>query len=134
MGARWGEASTLTAKDIHHGKIHLNRTKNGRNRSIPISDKLERELLDGRPAHGRLFGPCRDALNNGLERAGIELPRGQKSHVLRHTFASHFMMAGGNLLTLNKILGHQTIQMTMRYAHLAPEHLTEAKSLNPLPA
>jgi len=132
VGARWGEASKLTSKDIHHGKIHFNRTKNGRNRSIPISDELEREILKGRPPHGLLFGPSKDALNSGLERAGIELPRGQKSHVLRHTFASHFMMAGGNLLTLNKILGHQTIQMTMRYAHLAPEHLTEAKSLNPL--
>ncbi|BFM20477.1 phage integrase [Gilvimarinus japonicus] len=132
VGARWGEAESLTRKDIHHGKVHFNKTKNGRNRSIPISDDLEREIVTDRPAHGRLFGPCKDALNNGLERAGIELPRGQKSHVLRHTFASHFMMAGGNLLTLNKILGHQTIQMTMRYAHLAPEHLTEAKSLNPL--
>lgn len=42
------------------------------------------------------------------------------------------MMNGGNLLTLNKILGHQTIQMTMRYAHLAPEHLADALTLNPL--
>lgn len=134
VGARWSEAEGLEKKDIHHGKIHFNKTKNGRNRSIPISEDLEREIVTGRPAHGRLFGPCKAALNNGLERAGIELPRGQKSHVLRHTFASHFMMAGGNLLTLNKILGHQTIQMTMRYAHLAPEHLTEAKSLNPLVA
>ena len=42
------------------------------------------------------------------------------------------MMNGGNLLTLQKILGHQSIQMTMRYAHLAPEHLQEAVNLNPL--
>ena len=54
------------------------------------------------------------------------------THVLRHTFASHFMMAGGNILTLQKILGHQNLTTTMRYAHLAPEHLLEAKALNPL--
>ena len=42
------------------------------------------------------------------------------------------MMAGGNILTLQKILGHQSLTMTMRYAHLAPEHLQEAKALNPL--
>lgn len=54
------------------------------------------------------------------------------THALRHTFASHFMMAGGNILTLQKILGHQSLTMTMRYAHLAPEHLQEAKALNPL--
>jgi len=41
-------------------------------------------------------------------------------------------MNGGNLLTLQKILGHQSIVMTMRYAHLAPEHLNEAVRYNPL--
>jgi len=35
-------------------------------------------------------------------------------------------------LTLQKILGHSSLTMTMRYAHLAPEHLQEAKKLNPL--
>ncbi len=42
------------------------------------------------------------------------------------------MMAGGNILTLKKTLGHQSLTMTMRYALLAPEHLQEAKRLNPL--
>jgi len=41
-------------------------------------------------------------------------------------------MNGGNILTLQKILGHSTIIMTMRYAHLAPEHLKDAERLNPL--
>jgi len=41
------------------------------------------------------------------------------------------MMAGGNILTLQKILGHQSLTMTMRYAHLVPEHLQEARRLNP---
>lgn len=42
------------------------------------------------------------------------------------------MMNGGNILTLQRILGHGSLTMTMRYAHLAPEHLHEAKNLNPL--
>lgn len=42
------------------------------------------------------------------------------------------MMNGGNILVLQKILGHSTLTMTMRYAHLALEHLQEAKTLNPL--
>ncbi len=42
-------------------------------------------------------------------------------HDLRHTFASHWMMARGDLFKLSKILGHHSIQMTMRYAHLAPD-------------
>ena len=131
-GARWGEAEGLHHSNVKAGQIHFLKTKNGRNRSIPISKDLEREVLEGRPKQGPLFVSAWAAFREGLERAAIELPRGQKAHVLRHTFASHFMMNGGNLLTLNKILGHQTVQMTMRYAHLAPEHLADALKLNPM--
>jgi integrase len=47
-------------------------------------------------------------------------------HDLRHTFASRLTMAGGDLRTVQELMGHQTITMTMRYAHLAPSHLREA--------
>lgn len=46
-------------------------------------------------------------------------------HALRHTFASHFVMAGGNILTLQRILGHSDLRMTLQYAHLAPDFLGE---------
>ncbi|WP_175703972.1 tyrosine-type recombinase/integrase [Burkholderia ambifaria] len=67
-----------------------------------------------------------------IEDAHIDLPEGQLTHVLRHTFASHFMLNGGNILTLQRILGHSSLQMTMRCAHLAPDHLQEARQHNPL--
>ncbi|MGI2028779.1 tyrosine-type recombinase/integrase [Endozoicomonas acroporae] len=51
---------------------------------------------------------------------------------MRHTFASHFMMNGGNILVLQKILGHSDIATTMRYAKFDPEHLKDATRLNPL--
>ena len=44
-------------------------------------------------------------------------------HDLRHTFASHFMMSGGNILTLQKLLGHSSVSVTQRYAHLAPDFM-----------
>ena len=53
---------------------------------------------------------------------------------LADTFASHFMINGGNILTLQRILGHQDLKTTMRYAHLAPEHMEAAKALNPISA
>ncbi|WP_423135965.1 tyrosine-type recombinase/integrase [Morganella morganii] len=62
----------------------------------------------------------------------MSLPEGQRTHVLRHTFASHFMMNGGNILVLQQILGHSSIMMTMRYAHFSPDHLDAAVTLNPL--
>lgn len=67
-----------------------------------------------------------------MQRAGIETPAGQLTRVLRHTFASHFMMNGGNILVLQRILGNTDIKVTMRYAHFSPDHLFEALSFNPL--
>lgn len=50
-------------------------------------------------------------------------------HDLRHTYASHFMMNGGNIYDLQKILGHSDVQTTMRYAHLAKEHILSKAAL-----
>lgn len=50
-------------------------------------------------------------------------------HDIRHTFASHFMMNNGNIYDLQKILGHTSLEMTQRYAHLAPEHLVSAANI-----
>lgn len=52
-----------------------------------------------------------------------------KFHDLRHTFASHFVMRGGNIYDLKALLGHADISTTMRYAHLAPNHLQKQASL-----
>lgn len=135
-GARWSEAEQLVVRDIKSGLITFNRTKGRRNRSVPIDPKLQALLAVHRNEHGldggRLFGSCYASFGKAIERSGIELPAGQLSHVCRHTFASHFMMGGGNLLTLQKILDHKDIKMTLRYAHLAPDHLEDARKLNPI--
>lgn len=107
----------------------LTDTKSGKNRSIPINDSLFKQLENHMKTHGRFFD-CIKSFRKYLKTTSIKLPQGQSSHVLRHSFASHFMMNGGNILTLQKILGHSTI--IMRYAHLAPEHLKDAEKFNPL--
>ncbi|WP_218642280.1 tyrosine-type recombinase/integrase [Aquipseudomonas alcaligenes] len=66
-----------------------------------------------------------------MARATIEFSKGQATQALRHAFAGHFIQNGGNI-SLQKILGHSSLAMTMRYAHLAPEHLAEAVRLSPL--
>ena len=139
-GCRWSEGENLTLTQVRNGQIHFIKTKSGKNRSVPIDDSLASEILEhhktrwGEDRHlvARLFESAYGAFRSAVLRSGIKLPKGQLSHVLRHTFASHFIMNGGNILTLQKILGHATLQMTMRYAHLAPEHLQEARTLNPL--
>lgn len=126
-GARWGEACKVKASQVRAGKIHFSGTKSGKNRSVPIDDELARLIRD--------HAPLVDGMNTfkrAVAKLGFELPKGQMTHILRHTFASHFVMNGGNIVTLQRILGHGSLAMTIRYAHLAPEHLEEALKLNPL--
>jgi len=129
-GARWSEAEQLRAEQVTDGLITFIDTKSGQNRSVPISGYLAQEIKT--KASGRLFKPCYEQFRRTIGRLDIVLPAGQLTHVLRHTFASHFVANGGNILVLQRILGHQSLTMTMRYAHLAPDHLQEAIRLNPL--
>lgn len=131
-GARWDEAETITRANLLNGQVRFARTKNGKGRSVPISAELEAMIIErGYPGSGRLFSSCRSAFRKAYERSGIHTP-GQLTHILRHTFASHYMMQGGNILTLQRILGHGDIKMTMRYSHLAPDHFATALSYSPL--
>ncbi|WP_351089957.1 tyrosine-type recombinase/integrase, partial [Shewanella sp. S1-49-MNA-CIBAN-0167] len=81
---------------------------------------------------GPLFRPCRRSFERAIKRTGLIFPEGQMTHILRHTFASHFMMNGGNILVLKQVLGHSDIKDTMRYAHFAPDHLDDAITKNPI--
>ncbi|WP_145562294.1 phage integrase [Yersinia aldovae] len=128
-GARWSEAEGLTRSQLSPGRITFTRTKGKKNRTVPISKELHGSLPEN---SGRLFTDCYTQFGTALKRCKIELPKGQLTHVLRHTFASHFMMKGGNILVLQRILGHTDIKMTMRYAHFSPDHLDDAIRFNPL--
>ena len=130
-GARWNEAAQLKGSQLSKFKVTFTNTKTKKNRSVPISEDLYHEIY--KPTSEKLFQECYTPFCYILKnKLGVTLPSGQASHVLRHTFASHFMMNGGNILVLRDILGHADISMTMRYAHFAPDHLSEAISHNPL--
>ena len=107
--------------------VHYSRTKSSKNRSVPISKRLEDRLKASLP-----FRPCYITFRRSVAPIGLELPDGQMTHVLRHTFASHYMMNGGDILTLQKVLGHATLAMTRKYAHVSPGHMAEFVTLNPL--
>lgn len=134
-GARWSEGENLRISQLQNNRIQFAKTKSGKVRAVPIDPELAGEIGEHKAKHGigdRVFGTAYAAFREGVARAEITLPKGQLSHALRHTFASHFMMNGGNILTLQRILGHSDLRMTMTYAHMAPEHLEEAVRLNPL--
>ena len=58
--------------------------------------------------------------------SGIKSAESINLHSLRHTFASHLVMAGVDLITVSRLLGHYDIRITEMYAHLVPDHMKAA--------
>jgi len=134
-GARWGEAEQLRYKQLHNGIVTFEFTKSKKVRAIPLEAGFYQELKQWTTAinpDDRVFTNCIGSFRRAVSRSGLDLPTGQCSHILRHSFASHFVINGGNILSLQRILGHADITMTMRYAHLAPDHLADAIKFNPV--
>nr|WP_289238243.1 tyrosine-type recombinase/integrase [Escherichia coli] len=129
-GARWGEASNLKAENVISNRVTFVKTKTGPARTVPISKEIADYILTRKS--GKLFDTNYERVRDVLRKIKPDLPKGQALHVLRHTFATHFMINGGNIITLQRILGHTTIEQTMTYAHFAPDYLTDAIRFNPM--
>jgi integrase len=141
-GLRKGEARGLRWRDVFldAGRIEVcrsytGRTKSGHSRTVPINPELMpilrrwKEENDG----AELVFPINGRMGTREETEGlgeiIEAAIGRKpehpTHALRHSFAAAFMMKGGSILTLQKLLGHSDIKVTMIYSHLSPDHMRE---------
>ena len=142
-GIRLGELKYLTWNDIEieqkrikiQAKAHW-RPKTGE-RVIPMSDSVHKlfvvlkeknkgqsDFVFSGKDNGPLTIKLRERLKTITKRCGF--PDVTKIHTLRHTFASHMIMQGVDLPTVQKLLGHSDVQTTMIYSHLATDHLAEA--------
>lgn len=152
-GTRQGELAGLKRTDIDFMRrtICIQRsfsgpTKSGHIRYVPILDEIFADLKSWVGSHdneyvffnneNRMFQPSarvfQEVFKRVLTRAGFKesLIAGKKKHYivfhdLRHTFASHWVLSGGDIFKLKEILGHASIEMTMRYTHLAPHAFAE---------
>src|SRR5437588_8685956 len=134
-GMRLGEILNLRWYDLDFssGFILVRDSKNGESRHVPMDatlfalfraypHRLGTDLVFSSPAGGHIVD-VRTGFLNSCKRAGlIDL----HFHDLRHTFASHSVMSGGDLYILKEILGHKSITMTQRYAHLSPTYKIKA--------
>jgi integrase len=128
-GARWGEAEKVEGRRVKKYSIYYSMTKSARNRTVGISSDFYDELPKKR---GLLFKNTYEVFREVFHGLNLDVPKGQATHVLRHTFATHYMKNGGNILDLQKILGHSDIKMTMIYAHHSPDYTQHAIRLNPI--
>jgi integrase len=138
-GLRQGEQLGLCWEhvDFATGIITVRHSKSGDARRLPMND-VARETLRG--LAGRLPSPWVFPSRTGesplhaknfLRRVFLPAVRGAgienfRWHDLRHTFASRLVMAGVDLRTVQELLGHKTLAMTLRYSHLSPAHQLDA--------
>ena len=114
--------------DRSRGVIRLELTKSGRRREVPLNDDSDAALSSlGPKDNGRVFraGSIRTCYENAVIAAKLD---DVTFHTLRHTFASWSVQRGVSLSELKELMGHRSITMTMKYAHLAPGHLRSAVS------
>ncbi|MEW9838269.1 tyrosine-type recombinase/integrase [Mesorhizobium marinum] len=127
-GARLGEAIGLRWNDIHNGSASFWLTKSGRSRSVPLTSRVK-DILSGMDR--RSPGPFakikqyqfRAVWHKAKAEIGLATDSELVPHTLRHTCASRLVRGGIDIRRVQMWLGHQTLQMTMRYSHLATHDL-----------
>lgn len=137
-GLRAGEVFSLTwgAVDLEHGLINLMNTKNGRTRTLSMTDDVKGMFVSMGPGkNGELVFPSANgkkiiyisqSFARAVKQAGLNAgitDRRQRVtfHTLRHSFASWLVMAGVSLYQVKELLGHASLTMTERYSHLSPD-------------
>ncbi|MDD5269766.1 MAG: site-specific integrase [Candidatus Omnitrophica bacterium] len=134
-GMRKGEILDLKWQDLdmQRGIIYLLDTKNSDKREIPLNEQAMVALVKIKKhsdspyvfcnKEGEPYGDIKKSFFTACTKSGIINFR---FHDLRHTFASHLAMAGVDLNTIRELLGHKSLEMTLRYSHLSPDHKKRA--------
>jgi site-specific recombinase XerD len=138
-GLRLGELYGMDWENVNLARrvLTIPRPKNGEMRHVPLNgpamaalDELQKRT-DGigpviRNADGGALASPRYWFEPAVKRAKL---RSFSWHCLQHTFASRLVMAGVDLRTVQELMGHKSIQMTVRYSHLTPKHTLAAVEL-----
>ncbi|MEX3935060.1 tyrosine-type recombinase/integrase [Paraburkholderia phymatum] len=124
-GMRRGELLNLEPKDVDGPWVRLWVNKTGKARSVPLTERSQRELAYGLPFKlderklRTVWGKLKAAM-------GLEDDEDFVLHALRHTAATRTLAKTGNIAMVQKLLGHRKIETTLRYAHISDEDLLAA--------
>lgn len=142
-GLRLSELVHLQVTDIDSARmvVHVRQGKGAKDRLVPLSDRLLEELR----AYWRLYRPAiwlfpgdkpgqpisgsnmQRRFRKLVQRVGLTKPC--SLHTLRHSYATHLLEAGVDLLRLKMLLGHRTLETTARYLHVSTDRLRQTPSL-----
>ena len=121
LDLKWGDV------DLEEKTVTFLMTKSGLSRVVPFNGELY-PVLQGLPRDGERVFPFKpDYVTHQFKKivlaSGIENATNLHVHSLRHTYASHLVMAGVDIKTVSELLGHSSVKVTEMYAHLMPNHL-----------
>ena len=119
--------------DFRRQIIYIYDSKNGERREIPANETAINTFISVRKhpksdwvfvkENGEPYGDLKKSFFTAVQKSGI---KDFHFHDLRHTFASHLVMGGVDLNTVRELLGHKSLAMTLRYAHLSPNFKKQA--------
>ena len=140
-GMRQGELLALDTHEVFDAWVRLDgqKTKSGRSRDIPLTKRARSILARRKTAStdGKLFTLTADQVRHKWDamcaHIGLEDDPQAVFHVCRHTFGSRLVQRGVPILEVQKLMGHETLQMTLRYAKLAPKNLAQAIAVLDMP-
>jgi site-specific recombinase XerD len=143
LGLRVSELVALRLEDIDaaRGLVVVRQGKGAKDRLVPLSPRLLEELRaywrsrrprpwlfpGGRHGHHLSVAGVQRVVRRAAQRAG--LGKAISPHTLRHSYATHLLEAGCDLLTIQRLLGHRDLKTTARYLHVSTQQLGQAPSL-----
>jgi integrase len=145
-GLRRGEAFDLEWHHVNFDQTQItlvgDKTKSSQTRHIPLSAQAlealtewkKQNTIDDKPPQGRVFPADDGGRLNNVRKSWANILKAAditdfRWHDMRHDFASQLVMKGVPLNTVRELCGHASIDTTLRYANLAPDHKTDAIAL-----